>query len=115
MTPEQVAHVCHEANRALTIILQDIPLQSHWKDAPEEMKRSSIQGVAWRIENPTLPASAQHEKWLSDKARDGWTHGPTKDSEKKEHPAMVPFEELPEGVKLKDKVFTAIVLALTFP
>lgn len=110
--PNQIAHVCHEANRVLTLILKDVPLQPPWVEAPKDMVDSSINGVKWRMENPHAPAEAQHEKWMSDKLNDGWKLGPVRDLELKTHPALVPYRELPEGVKAKDKIFTAIVLAL---
>jgi hypothetical protein len=112
MDPKHIARVCHEANRALTQILQDVPLQPHWDDAPEEMIRSSVQGVVWRMDHPTAPASAQHDEWMRQKFADGWVLGPTKDSQAKTHPALVPYDQLAEGVKMKDKVFTAIVLSM---
>lgn len=112
MQPKHIAHVCHEANRALTEIIGDVPVQPHWADAPEEMIRSSVQGVVWRLDNPNAPASAQHDEWMRSKLADGWKLGPVKDSEKKEHPALIPYAELAPGVKKKDAAFTALVLAL---
>jgi hypothetical protein len=112
MDAEKIARVCHEANRALTQILKDVPLQPNWDEAPEEMRRSSIQGVTWRLSNPKAPASEQHETWMRNKIADGWTLGDVKDSEKKTHPALIPYEYLESGVKLKDALFTAVVLSL---
>ncbi len=112
MNPKQIASVCHEANRAITRVIGDVPLQPSWDKAPEEMIRSSVAGVVWRMDNPLAPAAAQHEKWMSDKLNDGWVHGAVKDSIAKTHPALVPYDELPPAVKKKDAVFTAIVLAL---
>lgn len=112
MTPEQIAQVCHEANRGLTAIIGDVPVQAAWADAPEEMKRSSVLGVKWRLANPGAAASAQHDEWMRQKLADGWKLGPVKDAEKKEHPALVPYEQLSSAVQQKDAVFTAIVLAL---
>ncbi len=112
MSPKQIAHVCHEANRALTEIIADVPVQPAWGLAPEEMFRSSVAGVVWRMDHPDAPASAQHDEWMRAKLADGWVLGPTKDAEKKTHPALIPYADLAEGVKKKDAVFTAIVLAL---
>lgn len=112
MTPKQIAEVCHEANRALTRQLGDVPMQPPWAEAPEEMIRSSVRGVIWRMDNPTAPASAQHDAWMADKLADGWKFGPTKDPIAKTHPALVPYSELSPGVQQKDAAFTALVLAL---
>lgn len=112
MTPKQIAEVCHEANRAVTAAISDVPLQPHWHEAPDEMIHSTIRGVEWRLANPDAPASAQHEKWMADKIADGWVWGETKDAEKKTHPALIPYEKLGPDIQSKDAVFTAIVLAL---
>lgn len=112
MSPEQIASVCHEANRAITAIVGDVPLQPSWSEAPEEMKRSSVAGVKWRLENRAAPASDQHEEWMRAKLADGWQEGPVKDAERKTHPALVPYWKLSTAVQQKDAVFTAIVLAL---
>lgn len=42
--------------------------------------------------NPDAGDAASHENWLRDKEKDGWTFGPVKDAEKKEHPCFVPFD-----------------------
>lgn len=76
------------------------------------MTYSSISGVTWRLANRDAPASAQHEEWMRSKIADGWKFGPTKDATLKTHPALIPYDQLAEGVKAKDAVFTAIVLAL---
>jgi hypothetical protein len=49
---------------------------------------------------------------MKDKLEAGWVWGPVKSSENKTHPCLVPFEELPEFQKKKDKLFCAIVDAL---
>lgn len=115
MNPKQIASICHEANRAITVITQDVPVQPPWAEAPEEMIRSSVQGVVWRMNNPTAPASAQHDEWMRAKLADGWKLGLVKDAALKTHPALIPYDQLAPGVKVKDVVFTAIVLALATP
>lgn len=115
MSPEVIAEICHEANRLLTRRTRDVPVQPPWSEAPEEMVVSSIQGVRWRIVNPLAPASSQHEEWMRQKLADGWVLGPTRDAEKRTHPALIPYADLPKAVQQKDALFTAIVLALRGP
>lgn len=43
-------------------------------------------------------ARLEHERWMLDKARDGWTYG-QKDYDLKLNPEMVPYDELPEITK----------------
>ncbi len=114
MSPEQIAAVAHEANRALTVFTKDVPLQPHWGEATmtKEMETSAIAGVKWRLANLGAPASAAHEQWLMFKADGGWKWGPVRSDELKTHPAMIPYDKLPPEVQAKDALFTAIVRAL---
>ncbi len=43
---------------------------------------------------------------------DGWVHGEVKDPERKTHPALLPFAELPAERQLQDRLFIAIIRAL---
>jgi hypothetical protein len=58
------------------------------------------------------PASASHENWMKEKEADGWKYGTIKDPEKKEHPCIVPFEQLPKEQQFKDHLFRGIVHAM---
>lgn len=109
---EQIAEVCHEANRALTKLVADVPVQPSWPEAPEEMRVSSVRGVQFAIDHPNASPEDQHRAWCDDKYRDGWTHGAVKDASAKTHPALVPYDCLPEGTRRKDALFRAVVAAL---
>lgn len=54
----------------------------------------------------------QHEAWSRDKIADGWAYVPVKDATAKTHPALVPYDQLPEGTRRKDALFRAVVAAL---
>lgn len=76
----------------------------------DEQKQSYVDGVNYVLANPEAGPSAQHDMWLIAKQADGWTWGEVKDEEKKTHPAILPFEELPESQRAKDSIFRAVVL-----
>lgn len=103
-----IARLCHEVNRAYCKSIGD-DSQPSWDDAPEWQKMSCIDGVIFNLNNPDAKPSESHECWLRDKENNGWTYGPVKDVEKKEHPCFVPYDELPEKQKTKDYIFKAIV------
>lgn len=44
-----------------------------------------------------------HENWASQRIELGWRHGPVRDDERKEHPCLVPYDELPEDEKDFDR------------
>ncbi len=111
METEQIARVCHEANRALQMIFGDPNPSPSWDEAPQWQRDAACDGVMQTLTGAT--AEELHESWLDFKRQDGWTLGPVKDPEIKTHPAMVPYSELPFEQKVKDHLFTGIVNALT--
>ena len=110
-TVEDIARVCHEANRAWCLALGD-ESQRSWEDAEEWQRESAIKGVDFAIAHPEAPDSAQHDAWMVDKLAAGWRLGPVKDADAKTHPCLVPFDLLPPEQQAKDRLFRAIVAAL---
>jgi len=108
---EFIAKACHEANRVWCQANGD-DTQKHWQDAEQWQRDSAIKGVEFRISNPEAGKDAQHNAWMADKVNDGWVFGEVKDAEKKTHPCIVPFEQLPEFQQKKDALFCAIVDSL---
>jgi len=110
MKPEDIAKVCHEANRAYCTTLGDTS-QVEWSKSPDWQKQSAINGVKFHIDNPSAGPAGSHENWLKEKLATGWKAGPVKNPETKEHPCCVPYAELPEDQRRKDALFVAIVHA----
>lgn len=44
-----------------------------------------------------------HEIWAQTRISQGWTYGPERDDTEKEHPCLVPYEQLPEEEKVYDR------------
>jgi hypothetical protein len=107
---EQVAHVVHEANRALQIIQGDPAVSVPWEAAPHWQQASATAGVV-QARNGASPREL-HEAWCQDKRDSGWSWGPVKDADLRTHPCLVPYEDLPEPQRHKDVLFLAIVGAL---
>jgi hypothetical protein len=113
MNIEELARIIYDANRAWCELRGDFSF-THYESAPAWQKDTIISGIRWFISRNVrpVPPSASHENWLKDKEADGWKYGPVKDADKKEHPCMVPYDELPADQRLKDHIFGAIVSAL---
>ncbi len=108
---EVIARACHEVNRAYCQALGD-DSQPSWNEAPEWQKESARVGVALHVNDPDASPAASHESWLAQKVAEGWVYGAVKNPEAKEHPCMVPFDELPAAQKAKDYIFRAVVHAM---
>ena len=106
-----IARAAHEINRAYCEALGDHS-QPTWLDAPEWQRESAVAGVRFHLDNPEAGPDASHESWLAHKAADGWTYGPEKRAELKQHPCMVPFADLSREPQAKDHIFRAVVHAL---
>lgn len=65
--------------------LSDIRLTNELKDLCESMAKNV------------------HEVWAASRISQGWTYGEQRDEEKKTHPCLVPYEELPEEEKEYDR------------
>ena len=50
-----------------------------------------------------LLAKNTHEVWSKNRIADGWTYGEVRDDLKKQHPCLIPYEELPEAEKEYDR------------
>lgn len=77
----------------LTMIGCEIVPATRWDDplfefTKEELEKLSIQ---------------EHTRWMEEKIRNGWTFGQVRDNERKIHHCLVPWEELPEYEKEKDR------------
>ena len=107
----EIAKICHELNRHYCQGIGDRS-QLPWISSPEWMRESAIAGVQFLQEHPEAPDSAQHDAWAQDKLDAGWVYGEEKDSEKKTHPCLIPFDKLPLEQQLKDTLFRQTALAL---
>lgn len=50
-----------------------------------------------------LLAKNTHDVWARQRIADGWRFGPKRDDAKKEHPGLVPYEQLSEAEKEYDR------------
>jgi hypothetical protein len=105
---EHIVEVVYEVNRAYCASLGDNSFKP-WAEADEWQKSTIRQGIAFVIENPQAGPGDSHRSWLDVKLAEGWNYGPVKDPERKTHPCIVPYEDLPAEQKAKDYIFLSVV------
>ena len=54
-------------------------------------------------DNIELLAEAEHNGWMEQKRRNGWVYGEQRDDKKKIHNTLIPYKELREEDKEKDR------------
>ncbi len=97
---EQLTETYRDANRGaadnLAIKLASL---SYW--IPEDPSNWS-QKVDL-TENQELLAKLEHRRWYAERRLNGWQYGTTRDDNRKIHPCLIPYEQLPENEKDKDR------------
>lgn len=53
-----------------------------------------------------------HEVWARNRINDGWTYGSERNDSLRQHPCLVPYEELPEEEKEYDRATSLETLRL---
>jgi hypothetical protein len=114
MSLDDIARVCHEANRGYCQALGDYS-QPAWEDAPDWQKDSARKGVLYASDHPDAKPEDSHNSWLAEKERDGWKYGPEKDPVAKTHPCFVAYDQLPIEQRAKDYIFLAVCRAMLPP
>lgn len=103
------ARAAHEANRAWCILHGDMS-QAPWENAESWQVESACFGVLRVMMGAN--ADTLHASWVDEKKAAGWKWGPVKDADKKEHPCMVPFAQLPPEQRAKDDLFLTVIWAV---
>ena len=73
------------------------------KYTPKPVDTSDVSLTSDMLELTELIAKNVHEVWAKQRIEEGWTYGPTKNSELKTTPCLVPYEELSESEKDYDR------------
>lgn len=100
--------MAHQINKAFCEFVGDTS-QPEWEDAPQWQRDSAVNGVEYHKKNRNCTPAETHANWLAMKEKEGWVYGPVKDVDKKEHPCMLPYEQLPVFQQMKDLLFTAAI------
>jgi len=109
-----------------------------FEDLPEDIKNSNLDNayhiptkllaIGYRIrlvakgfkpatlhlndEEVEIMARVEHIRWCWDKIMNGWYYGDVKDSRRKTHPSIIPYEDLSESEKEKDRELVRLIPAL---
>jgi hypothetical protein len=71
------------------------------QDAPAGARPIRIDPTDRRVE---LLARREHERWVARKVKTGWRYGDPRDDVRRLHPCIVPWADLPEDERVKDRL-----------
>ena len=74
------------------------------KYTPSPVDTSGVEIPAGLSDLTEELAKNAHENWAQQRTRDGWRYGPRRDDIRKEHPGLVPYNQLTESEKEYDRV-----------
>ncbi len=77
---------------------------------PKPIDTSQVTLTAEYLKLTELLAKNTHELWAQQRLSEGWKYGSQRDDVRKEHPCLVPYEDLPESEKQYDRITTLGVL-----
>ena len=75
----------------------------HTAYSPSPLDTSNISVPESLLELTESLAKNVHEVWAAGRIAAGWKYGPVRDELKKEHPCLIPYEELTEEEKSHDR------------
>lgn len=86
----------------------DDPGRSYYKTSTSTMRHEDYYldtGISPKIleDNIEILAEAEHNGWMEQKRRNGWVYGAQRDDKRKIHNTLIPYKELREEDKEKDR------------
>jgi RyR domain-containing protein len=104
---DQLAPADQEANRAAARRMADVLAQAGLGLTTAEQAAANTPAadeIASSMEaHMERLAEAEHDGWMAQRAKDGWRYGSPRDDARKLHPSMVPYRDLPDSEKEKDR------------
>lgn len=100
--PETLQHANLAAARRIPSVLASVGLSivAEGSSAPTLAPGEVLAILEDRIE---IAAIAEHEGWMAEKTGEGWIYGPRRDDTAKIHPSIIPYAELSEEEREKDR------------
>ena len=91
----QIAQTCHEAVRAYTTSIGTT--SPSWEDLPLDEKKGTADAVQFYLDHLDITPQMQYEKYMCQAIADNTIE------------TFVRYSELPESVRVRDRIFYAVI------
>jgi hypothetical protein len=75
-------------------------------------RSEATRDFSFRVGEVEMLAELEHDRWVRERSRHGWSHGETRDEDAKRHPDLVLWRELSDGSRDKDRQAVHAIPAL---
>ena len=106
------AWVCYEAERAYCMAHSDYSMTKPWEKLSVAKKQFWVDKVMQHAMHPNMEPRQMHETWREDMETAGFTYGDKYSEEGKTHPSLLPYDNLPWHIQVKDSIFYSIFNSL---
>ena len=107
---EICARIAYEANRSCALAIDGGDFPPPW-DATGDWLQKNWQTAVASVLSGDCPEQ-RHRAFVEKMTKEGWKYGPETDAEKKEHPDIVLYADLPPDRRLKNQVYADVILAV---
>jgi class 3 adenylate cyclase len=98
---EELAEDLRDSNRAQAADIPNKLNRLGYELAPSHgLPPAKLQLTEGDVEDLAI---REHDRWMNERRRNGWTYGTVRDNSRKHHHLLVPWSELPEAEKEKDR------------
>lgn len=98
---EELSEDVKDANRAQAADIPNKLNRLGYELSPSHgLSPSKLQLAAHEIEDLAI---REHDRWMDERRQNGWTFAPSRDNSRKHHPLLVPWTQLSEPEKEKDR------------
>ncbi|MFZ3376266.1 MAG: RyR domain-containing protein [Chthoniobacterales bacterium] len=98
---EELSEDLRDANRAQVADIPNKLRMIGYELAPSHgLRPSEIKLTDAQVEELAI---REHDRWINDRVRHDWTYSPRRDDARKHHPLLVPWDQLSEPEKEKDR------------
>lgn len=113
LTKGQVTQVAYDTVQAYNRSIGHV--RPSWAELPQDIKEEVIGQTEMVEENPKVTPEDLHNRWKENLEAKGWEYkedeegNPIDRPNRKKHPYLKPFDELPEEVQVKSKLLLTVI------